>query len=155
MGSIALLVALDQFVKWLVERTLPLHGKVDVLPSLALYRTHNDGIAFSLLSGLGDNLLIVITIAIIGFVTWLWARSTPSRWLSQFGFVLIISGAIGNLIDRAMNGYVIDYILFYVQSWSFAVFNLADSFITIGAAAIIVDELFGRWIYGAEAIENG
>jgi len=108
-----------------------------------------------MLSGFGDNILIVVTLAIIAFVTWLWARSTPSRWISQFGFVLIISGAIGNLIDRAMDGYVIDYILFYVQSWSFAVFNLADAFITIGAAAIIIDELFGRWIYDAEAAGNG
>jgi signal peptidase II len=155
MAFVALLVAVDQLVKWLVERSLPYNEKVGILPSLALYRTHNDGIAFSMLSGFGDNILIVVTLAIIAFVTWLWARSTPSRWISQFGFVLIISGAIGNLIDRAMDGYVIDYILFYVQSWSFAVFNLADAFITIGAAAIIIDELFGRWIYDAEAAGNG
>ena len=152
MALIATLVALDQIVKWLVERTLPMHEKVDLLPFLALFRTHNDGIAFSLLSGLGENWLIVITLVIIAIVGSLWARSSPARWLSQAGFAVVIAGAIGNLIDRAMFGHVVDYVLFYVNTWSFAVFNLADAFITVGAAAIIIDELFGKWLYPAEAL---
>ena len=79
MMFVAALVAVDQLVKWLVEHSLDLRVKVDVLPSLALFRTHNDGIAFSLLSGLGGKWLIVVTIIIIAFVTGLWARSTPWR----------------------------------------------------------------------------
>ncbi len=54
---------------------------------------------------------------------------------------MIIAGALGNIIDRLTYGYVVDYILFYTQTWSFAVFNLADSFITIGAIFIVIDEI--------------
>ena len=54
---------------------------------------------------------------------------------------MIIAGALGNLVDRLLFGYVIDYILFHTDNWSFAVFNLADSLITIGAGAIVLDEL--------------
>ena len=65
---------------------------------------------------------------------------------------MIIAGAIGNLIDRFLHGYVIDYVLFYTETWSFAVFNLADSFITLGAASIVIDEiLHARRVKAAKA----
>jgi signal peptidase II len=57
------------------------------------------------------------------------------------GFALIIGGALGNLVDRAVYGHVVDYILFYTSTWSFAVFNLADSLISIGAGLIMLDEV--------------
>ena len=60
------------------------------------------------------------------------------------GYALIIAGALGNLIDRFAYGHVVDFILFYTQTWSFAVFNMADSFITIGAGLVILDELLVR-----------
>ena len=147
IGLIAVLVAVDQTVKWAVAKYLPLHEMVDVLPILALYYTHNTGIAFSFLSGLDEKWLIALMLVVIGFVAYLWAKSTPQRWLSQNGFALIVAGAIGNLIDRSVHGYVIDYILVHVHTWNFAVFNLADAFITVGAAAIVIDELFGKWLY--------
>ena len=144
---IAALVVLDQAIKWAVETYLPFHQKVELLPVLALFRTYNEGIAFSMLSGLGGGWLIALTLAVIAFVAVLWIRSAPERWLSQLGFTLIVAGALGNLIDRALLGFVIDYVLFHVGTWSFAVFNLADALITVGAAAIVVDEVFGRWLY--------
>ena len=147
MALVAFLVIADQLAKWLTETRLPFQQQVDVLPVLALFRTHNEGIAFSMLTGLGDKWLLAITFFVIAFVGYLWAKSPPSRWLSHLGFCLIIAGAVGNLIDRAMLGYVVDYILFHVGNWYFAVFNLADALITIGAAAIIIDELFGKWLY--------
>jgi len=146
----AVLVAVDQLVKWAVETYLPFHQRVDLLPTLALFRTHNEDIAFSMLTGLGDRWLIALTLVVITFVTTLWVRSAAERWLSQLGFALIMAGAVGNLIDRVMLGYVVDYVLFHVGSWSFAVFNIADALITIGAAAIVIDELFGRWLYAGE-----
>ena len=149
MGLVAVLVAIDQTVKWAVEKYLPFQEMVEVLPVLALFYTKNQGIAFSMLSGLNEKWLIALMLVVIGFVATLWARSTPQRWISQNGFALIVAGAIGNLIDRAVNGYVVDYILVHTNNWYFAVFNLADSFITVGAAAIIIDELFGKWLYRA------
>jgi signal peptidase II len=63
--------------------------------------------------------------------------------LARAGFALIVGGALGNLIDRSVYGHVIDYILFHTPSWSFAVFNLADAFISVGAVLVILDEFVG------------
>ena len=117
LSLVAAAVAIDQVIKWLVETQLPFHELVPVVPMFALYRTWNEGIAFSLLGGL------------------------PDTAIAHLGFALIIGGALGNLVDRAVYGHVVDYILFYTESWSFAVFNLADAFISIGAGLIVLDEV--------------
>lgn len=134
-------VALDQAIKYLVETRLPFQELVPVLPMLSLFRTWNEGIAFSLLKDLPDAGLLVLTLVVIAFVLYLWRRTPADRTLAHLGFALIIGGALGNLIDRAVYGHVVDYILFHTQTWSFAVFNLADSFISAGAALIVLDEL--------------
>jgi len=138
---IVLAVILDQIVKTAVDRFLPLQEAVPVVPMLALYRTYNLGVAFSMLSGMDGWLIVGMRLVIVAFVIWLWRRSAKDRWLAHLGFALIIAGALGNLVDRFLYGHVIDYILFHTDTWSFAVFNLADSFISLGAAAVILDEL--------------
>ncbi|MCO4317032.1 signal peptidase II [Phyllobacterium sp. 21LDTY02-6] len=138
---LVLAVASDQIVKYLVETGMDYRQQIDILPFLALFRVHNDGIAFSMLSDLHDTALIVLTLAVIGFVSYLWWTTATARWISRAGFALIIGGALGNLIDRSLHGYVIDYVLFHLPSWSFAVFNLADAYISIGAALVILEEL--------------
>ncbi|MBA3446360.1 MAG: signal peptidase II [Pseudaminobacter sp.] len=143
-GLIAAAVALDQWIKWLVETGLTLHEKVDVVPFLALYRTYNTGVAFSMFEWVGDKGLMALSLAVILFVLYLAARAEPGRILARIGFALIIGGALGNLIDRALHGHVIDYILFHTPVWSFAVFNLADAFISVGAVAVVLDE-FLNW----------
>ncbi len=143
-------VALDQWLKYLVETGLELHEKVDVLPFLALYRTFNTGIAFSMLSWFGDKGLIVVTLAVVAFILTLAWRSDPGQIFARLGFTLILGGAIGNLIDRVIYGHVVDYVLFHTPVWSFAVFNLADAFITIGAGLVILEE-FLIWLKGRRA----
>lgn len=138
---IVLAVAADQFLKYLVEAFLPFQQAVPVIPMLALYRTYNYGVAFSMLSGMEGWFIVGIRLAVVAFVLWLWRRTPKDRFFAHLGYAMIIAGALGNLVDRLLFGYVIDYILFHTASWSFAVFNLADSFITIGAGAIILDEL--------------
>ena len=142
-GLVAVAVALDQWIKYLVEARLVLREQVDVLPFLALYRTYNTGIAFSMLSSFGDTGLIAVSLAVIAFVLYLASRSAGDQWLARVGFALIIGGAIGNLIDRSVYGHVIDYILFHTSIWSFAVFNLADAFITLGAMMVLLEEFLG------------
>lgn len=142
-----LAVALDQWIKYLVETTLVMHEQVDVLPFLALYRTYNTGIAFSMFSSIGDTGLIVMTAVVVAFVAYLASRTTPAQTISRFGFALIVGGALGNLIDRTVHGHVIDYILFHTPVWSFAIFNLADTFISVGAALVVLDE-FLAWRRG-------
>ena len=141
----ALAVVLDQWIKYLVVTGLALHEAVELLPFLALYRTYNDGIAFSMLSSVGDTGLILIVVAVVAFILYLFSRTEPRQYFARIGFALVIGGAIGNLIDRVMLGHVVDYILFHTPVWSFAVFNLADAFITVGAGLVILEELMS-WL---------
>lgn len=138
---LAAVVAFDQWIKYLVETRLVMQQAVEVLPFLALYRTFNTGIAFSMFSSVGDTGLIILSLAVMVFVLFLALRTDGSQVLSRLGFTLIIGGALGNLIDRAIYGHVIDYILFHTPVWSFAVFNLADTFITVGAGLVILEEV--------------
>lgn len=139
-GLVVLLVAIDQWIKYLVETRLVLHEMVELLPFLALYRTYNTGVAFSMFASFSDTILIVVSIAVIVFILYLASRSTSRQWFARIGFTLIIGGALGNLIDRAVYGHVIDYIFFHTPVWSFAVFNLADAFITVGAVMVLLEE---------------
>jgi len=136
-------IALDQWIKYLVETRLELHQPVEILPFLALFRTYNTGIAFSMLDSIGDIGLIAVSVCVVAFVLYLAARTEPGQVLARIGFALIVGGALGNVIDRAVYGHVIDYILFHTPVWSFAVFNLADAFITVGAVAVVFDEFIG------------
>lgn len=141
MGLLAaLFIVADQIIKYWVETKLEFQSLADILPFLGLYRTWNQGVAFSMLWGLDDRALIALTLAIIAFVIWLASQTPQVNWLARLGFTMIIGGAIGNLIDRAIYGHVVDYVLFHTPVWSFAVFNLADAFISVGAAAVILAE---------------
>jgi signal peptidase II len=140
---LVLAVGADQWVKYLVETRLDMHTQVDVLPFLALYRTYNTGVAFSMFSWMGDRGLILLSLVVVAFVLFLASRTTRRQILARAGFTLIVGGAVGNLIDRAVYGHVIDYVLFHTQVWSFAIFNLADAFITVGAVLVILEEFLG------------
>lgn len=141
LALIVILLVVDQIVKTLVEAYLPLQEMVPVIPMLALYRTYNLGVAFSMLSDMDGWFIVTMRLVIVVFVIWMWKKTPKDRSFAHLGFALIIAGALGNIFDRFLYGHVIDYILFHTQTWSFAVFNLADSFISIGAACVILDEL--------------
>ncbi|KPB01896.1 signal peptidase II [Ahrensia marina] len=138
---VLLVVLVDQATKYWVETQMAYQQQNELLSFFSLFRTHNEGIAFSMLRGLGPWPLIIIALAVVCFVLWLWRSTPPDRWLSHLAFGLIIGGAIGNIIDRAFNGYVVDMFLFHLENWSFAVFNVADVAISIGAGLVILDEL--------------
>ncbi len=137
-------IALDQWIKQWVETGLPFQEKIDLLPFLALFRTYNTGIAFSMFSSLSDTGLIAVAAVVVVFVLYLALKTPPNQVLARIGFALIVGGALGNVIDRTVYGHVIDYILFHTPIWSFAIFNLADVFISVGAAAVVLDE-FLSW----------
>lgn len=139
----AVAVAIDQWIKYLVESHLVMHEMVELIPFLALYRTYNIGVAFSMFSSSGDTVLIIVSLVVIAFMLYLASKSTREQWVARVGFALVVGGAIGNVIDRAVFGHVIDYILFHTPVWSFAVFNLADAFITVGAGLVLLDEFLG------------
>lgn len=141
---IAFALMLDQAIKLAVELYLPLHEAVPVMPMLALYRTHNLGVAFSMLADAHGWFIVGLRIVIVAFVMWLWGRTGPGHHIAHLGFAMIIAGALGNIIDRFVYGHVVDYVLFYTQSWSFAVFNLADALISVGAVLILIDEILAH-----------
>ena len=145
-GPIALvftLALLDQIVKQVFEALLPLRTVVPVFGPLNWFLTYNEGVAFSMLSFMGSWGLVVLTGLILLLVLYLWSRTPRAHRFAWFGFALVAGGALGNLIDRALLGHVVDYVLLMAGDWSFAVFNLADGFITVGAVMVLVDEVFG------------
>lgn len=133
---VAALVGIDQLIKqWAVAVLAPM-GSITLIPHVVELRfVLNDGMAFSLLSG-EQNLLIVVTLFVLAGVAWyLFTRCRDSR-LHQVTAILVLAGGIGNLIDRMLNGVVVDYVNFlFVQ---FAVFNFADVCLTVGIGLMIL-----------------
>jgi len=152
---IVILVALDQLSKYWVVSNMELYQQIDLLPFLSLFFTFNEGVAFSWLAFVGPHALIILAIAIIIFVLWICKNTEPERWISLMGYAFVLAGAFGNLIDRVRLGKVIDMIFFHIDSigFRFAVFNLADVFITLGAMAIILDE-FLQWKHSRKDESN-
>lgn len=138
-------VALDQITKLQVTQSLDLYQRVPVLPFFDLVRLHNPGAAFSFLAGASGwqtRLFSAVAVVVIGVVIW-WLASLPLRGkvLLALGLALLLGGAMGNLIDRLIHGYVVDFILLYYGDWSYPAFNVADSAITCGVALVLFDGL--------------
>lgn len=130
---IALLVILDQVVKFLIKTNIPLGTDVPFIPYiLGLTHIHNEGAAFSMLSG-ARWFFVVLTIAFVAFAMWLLLTKKFPHPMGRWALVLVVGGAIGNLIDRAMYGYVVD--MFKTLFMNFAIFNVADIFVVVGGIA--------------------
>ncbi|MGD2082609.1 MAG: signal peptidase II [Chromatiales bacterium] len=140
-------VALDQVTKWAVSAELLLHQPEPVLPFFSLTLMHNEGAAFSFLSDQGGwqrwLFIGLAGLVSLGLVVWM-ARLRENERLVALAFALILGGALGNLIDRVVHGYVIDFLLLHYQQWHWPAFNLADSAITLGAALLVIDAVFLR-----------
>lgn len=143
----AVVVAVDQCTKLLADALLVLHQPVDLLPVLAIRKAYNTGAAFSFLgnaSGWQRWLFIALAVGVIILLV-VWLRRLPAgqKW-TALSLALILGGAIGNLVDRAVYGHVIDFIDFYYGSWHWPTFNVADSAITVGAALLLLEAFTGR-----------
>jgi signal peptidase II len=140
-------VGLDQATKYLAETLLVMHQPVPVLPSFNLMLTYNTGAAFSFLADAGDwprwFFLGLGAAVSIGLIVWLRRLKPGDKWLAA-ALALILGGAVGNLIDRAWLGQVIDFIQLYYDRWYWPTFNVADSAITVGAALLVVDSLLAK-----------
>lgn len=144
-----LLVVSDQLAKLLVLQRIPLHAVVTVIPGLLnLTHVRNTGAAFGMLnaSDFAYKPLVVAALAILALLGILWYARTfaGETWAGRYGFVLIVAGAVGNLIDRVTLGYVVDFVDVFFGDWHFWAFNVADAAITIGAILFAADTLFSR-----------
>ena len=146
IGVVATIVIADQITKAMVRQSMALHETIPLVPEvLALTRVHNTGAAFGMFNSLdfgGKTLVltVVATLALAG-VAWYAASVPASDRLARLGVACILGGAIGNLIDRATAGYVLDFVDASWQGWHFWAFNVADAAITVGVVLMIFDVL--------------
>ena len=144
LGLALILVIVDQFTKVLILGYYKLGDSTYVTSFFNVVRAHNTGAAFSFLadaSGWQRWLFTGIAIAAVGFILWL-LRSHAGQRLFCFALACILGGAVGNLVDRLMHGYVVDFLQFHWRNqWYFPAFNVADAAITIGAIGLVLDEL--------------
>lgn len=141
----AAVLALDQTSKWLALAQLTLHEPVPLLPFLNLTLVYNRGAAFGFLStASGWQNLFFIGVALIATAVILYLlRRTDARdrWMAA-ALMLILGGALGNLVDRLFYGHVVDFVDAYYGTWHWPAFNVADSAITFGALLLIFESLW-------------
>lgn len=137
-----LVLVLDQLSKYAILNTLSFHEGIKILPFLNFYLDFNRGAAFSFLQ---DTPIVaywlfsgVAVLLSIGIIVWMYRLPKTNHWLSA-AFALVLGGALGNLMDRLRFGYVVDFVDFHLGGWHFAVFNIADVAISLGAAMIIAE----------------
>ena len=143
LGLALVVIVLDQVSKTLILGHFQLGDSKAMSSFFNVVRVHNTGAAFSFLAGAaGWQRWFFVTLGIVaaGFIVWM-LRSHPTQKLFCFAVTMIMGGALGNVIDRLLHGYVVDFIQLHWRGWYFPSFNLADSAITLGAVLLIVDEL--------------
>lgn len=141
-----LIVIADQLTKWAIIQWVPLYDRVPLNSFINLTHQQNTGAAFSILAGAGGwqrwFFIVLATVISAVIAVWIWRiRRAGQAWLAA-GLALVLGGAIGNLIDRILLGYVTDFIQVWFGSWAFPSFNVADAGISVGAALLIIDALF-------------
>ena len=143
LGIALAVVLVDQLTKTIISRTFELNDSRTITSFFNFVRAHNTGAAFSFLAGAdGWQRWFFIGLGAVAavFIVWLLARHGGQR-LFGWALALILGGAVGNVIDRLLHGYVVDFIQVHWKSSYFPSFNVADSAITIGAGLLILDEL--------------
>ena len=139
-----LIILLDQFTKILVLNYITEHTVVTVMPFFNLLLTFNKGVSFSLLtsdSAYAPYLLSAFAL-VVSLCLLYWLKKEKDK-LSRVGLALILSGAIGNVIDRIRFGGVVDFLDFYIGDYHWPAFNVADSAICIGVALILIRSVLG------------
>lgn len=133
---------LDLLTKYIVTQNFELYESVNILPIFNLTYARNTGAAFSFLadhSGWQKYFFIVLAIVISAVLVYFLKKNSANQKLQNSAYALIIGGALANMVDRAYNGFVVDFFDFYWQDWHYPVFNVADIAICIGASLLALD----------------
>ncbi len=143
--ALAVIIA-DQVTKWAIIEWVALYEKIPLNSFINLTHQRNTGAAFSFLADAGgwQRWFFVLLSAGVSCViaVWLWRIRDQGQAVLAAGLALVLGGAVGNLIDRIMLGYVTDFIQVWFGGWAFPSFNIADAGISVGAALLIIDALF-------------
>jgi signal peptidase II len=143
----ALFFGLDQLTKYWISSEFRLFESRPVTGFFNLVFVHNPGAAFSFLSDAGGWqrwLFSALALVVSGVLLWWLKQTGPNQRMAGCGYALVLSGALGNLCDRILHGHVIDFLDFYVGSYHWPAFNVADSAIFVGAALLIIDGIRGN-----------
>ncbi len=144
----AIVVIADQVTKSAIIQYLPYGGPPkDINSFLTLTHQQNEGAAWSFLADAGgwQRYFFIVLAAVVSAVigVWMWRIRYEGPMVLVAGLSLVLGGAVGNLIDRVLLGHVTDFMQVWFGSWAFPSFNVADAAITVGAALLIIDSLFG------------
>lgn len=144
-----LVVVLDRVTKWLIAGKIALHDSIPVLPGFfRLTHVQNPGAAFGLFAESSSEwkvaILILFSIVALAVVSALLWKNSHSMTVTGVGLSLILGGALGNLWDRLLNGRVVDFFDFYLGSYHWPAFNIADSAIVVGALLLVAEILFAK-----------
>ncbi len=141
-----LMLVIDQFSKVVASNVLPFRNGITVIDKFLYFTyTTNQGAAWSILEGKSWFFIIVAFIAII-LLSVYFARTKEKERLTRFGIILILSGTIGNLLDRMMLGYVRDFIDVLLFGYDFPIFNIADMCICLGVLLVCVEIFYEEFI---------
>ncbi|MCW8847145.1 MAG: signal peptidase II [Sedimenticola sp.] len=141
-----LIIVFDQLSKQLIEASFMVYETLSVLPFFNLTLAYNEGAAFSFLSDQGgwQRWFFAFVAAFVTIVLVIWLSRLKDEKVLAISLALVIGGAIGNLIDRLMLGYVIDFLDFFYGQYHWPAFNVADIAISVGVFLMFVDALFGQ-----------
>ena len=142
------LILTDQLSKYLILKNFSIGESLNLLPILDIYLILNTGIAFSLFNDGGTFGRWILVFLVCLYLVYILITEYLTKYESV-ALLMILSGGIGNLIDRTFRGYVVDFINFYYESYSFYIFNFADTFITIGVIVYLLD------IFVSKSKKNG
>jgi len=145
----AVVLLLDRLTKLVIERRVPLHESISIIPGFfKLTHIENRGAAFGLFADSPSEwkiailvLCSVIALVVVSFLLW---KNSHVMSTTSIGLALILGGAVGNLWDRLAAGHVTDFLLFYLGPYEWPAFNVADSSIVIGAALLVLEILFSK-----------
>ena len=153
LGLSLLLFAVDYITKAVVVANMKLYESIEILPIFNFTYMHNYGAAFSFLSDAGgwqrwffSGIAVVISLLLT-----FWLKKLPAKsWVLCSAYSMIIGGAIGNLVDRLVHGYVVHFLHFYYQDWHYPAFNVADIAIVCGAGLLLLDAFTGEGADGSQ-----
>ncbi|MDU0461887.1 signal peptidase II [Staphylococcus ureilyticus] len=132
------ILILDQITKFIITKTMQIGDSFEVIPNFLSITSHrNNGAAWGILSG-KMAFFYIITVIILIILIVFFIKEAKHNLLMQIAISLLFAGALGNFIDRVLNGEVVDFVDTYIFSYNFPIFNVADSSLTIGVVLVIV-----------------
>ena len=142
-----LLFVVDFATKAIVVANMKLYQSIEILPVFNFTYMHNYGAAFSFLSDAGgwQRWFFSGVAILISLLLTYWLKKLPAKnWVLCCAYAMVIGGAIGNLVDRLVHGYVVDFLHIYYQDWHYPAFNIADMAIVCGAGLLLLDAFKGE-----------